>query len=178
MNRLSWVPLMAAVGAARAITTMTAARTALKWPNDLLLGGRKVGGLLCEGGDSQSRFLVVGIGINVNTMDFPPALRDVATSLALQTGHHVDRLAVLAGLVGEVERAIEHLPAMPLAEVVSTYESLCTTVGRSVRVQLPGDRTIEGLAESIGPDGALRVRTGRLRDEVLEVRAADIIHVR
>ena len=129
----------------------------LKWPNDLLLGGRKVGGILCE-----SRWLgprpdvVIGFGINVHQRAFDPSIETVATSLALQ-GHETERAKLLAGLLLALEDAVDTFVAEGFAAVRSRYEGRCGMLGRTVSVAL-GDETVQGVAESIDDGGALCLR--------------------
>ncbi len=179
---LSWVPLMAAVGTAQAIQACTGLHVALKWPNDLLVRSRKLGGILCESnGTPQQPLVVVGIGLNVNSPieSFPDDLRDLATSLLIETGVTHDRTALLASLLLEVERGLDAIVAGPPDQLVASYSRHCMTLGREVRVHLDGDTMIEGRATAIGQDGALLVAPRGTREATLiPVRAGDVLHVR
>ena len=179
---LGWLPLVSAVAAARAIRTLTDLHPVLKWPNDVLIGQRKVGGLLCEGGTSGQRaYVVVGVGINVNTRreSFPEELGTLATSLRSETGRHVNRAALLAGWLAELEGQFDALWAQRRDELGREYTSLCSTLGHRVRVNLAGGQVVEGLADSLGPDGSLRVKQqGDASDALVEIRAGDVIHLR
>jgi BirA family biotin operon repressor/biotin-[acetyl-CoA-carboxylase] ligase len=130
----------------------------LKWPNDLLIGGRKVAGILCE-----SRWLgarpdvVVGFGINVHQRAFDPSIRDVATSLALH-GHAVDRAELLAAVLLRLEDTLDVFVADGFVAVRARYEARCAMLGRPVTVSL-GEENVEGVAETIEDGGALRLRT-------------------
>ncbi len=179
----SWLPLISAVAAARAIRTVTGLNSLLKWPNDILIGERKVGGLLCEGGgtSSQSAYVVVGIGINVNTRreSFPEDLRDLATSLRSETGRQVNRAALLAGWLSELEGQSNALWAGRREEIGREYTSLCSTLGHRVRVSLAGGQVVEGLADSLGPDGSLNIkRDGGETGPLVEIHAGDVVHLR
>lgn len=180
---LSVVPLMAAVAVARAVQAVTGLRPSLKWPNDILIGDRKLGGLLCESsvaGPART-FVVVGIGLNVNTgrESFPEEIREIATSLAAEAGRPFDRAPLLAALLSELEAHADALLTRPPETFLSGYARLCSTLGRRVRVRLADGETIEGQADSLAPDGSLRI----IRDQaqgggLLEVRVGDIIHLR
>lgn len=180
---LSWLPLLSAVAAARAIQAVAALQTRLKWPNDILIGQRKLGGVLCEsnGSRTQGRFVVVGIGINVNTPRnaFPDDLRDLATSLAAEAGHPINRVALLAALLSELEIRIENLSAQQSADLKHEYMKLCSTLGRQVRVSLASGESVDGQADAINPDGSLRIiRNGANAGIILDLRAGDVIHIR
>jgi BirA family biotin operon repressor/biotin-[acetyl-CoA-carboxylase] ligase len=183
---LSWIPLASASGSARGVERVTGLRLSLKWPNDLLVGARKVGGLLCESTVSaQGTCVVVGIGLNVNTPQnaFPEDLQPIATSLAAETGRPHDRAAVLAALLLELEARLESLLAGAVEPLRREYMSLCTTLDRRVRVTLTGGTVIEGLAEAIGPDGSLQVLQevppcAHGERKVVDIRAGDVVHLR
>ncbi|TAJ22713.1 MAG: biotin--[acetyl-CoA-carboxylase] ligase [Nitrospirae bacterium] len=180
---LSVVPLMAAVAVARAVQTVTGLKPSLKWPNDILVGDRKLGGLLCESSlaGPHKTVVVIGIGLNVNTAreNFPEELREIATSLASETGRPVDRASLLASLLSELETYAEALLTQPLDRLLSGYARLCSTLGRRVRVHMADGTVVEGLAESLAPDGSLRIaRESASGKDLLEVRTGDIIHLR
>ena len=140
-----------------------ASRLALKWPNDVLLAGRKLAGILCEsrwrGGSVD---VVVGFGINVlrEREQFDPQLRTTATSLAaeLPPGRCPSRAAVLAAVLHELERWIERFFAGGFPAVRARYEAHCAVLGREVEVEGPDGRREAARAEGLDDDGALRVR--------------------
>ncbi len=180
---LSWLPLISAVAAAHAIRKVAGLHPSLKWPNDILVGERKVGGILCEGGgaSSQNVYVVVGIGINVNTRreSFPEDLRSLATSLRSATDRQVNRAALLAGWLAELEARSDALLAGRLKELGLEYEALCSTLGRRVRVNLAGGQVVEGRADSLGPDGSLRVSPeAEPAGTLVEIRVGDVVHLR
>ena len=180
---LSWLPLLSAVAAAHAIQAVAALQGRLKWPNDILINQRKLGGVLCESNSSrtQGRFVVVGIGINVNILRnaFPDDLRDLATSLAAEAGHPINRVALLSALLSELEIRIENLAAQQSAEVKREYTKLCSTLGRQVRVSLASGESVEGQADTINSDGSLRlIRNGANAGTILDLRAGDVTYVR
>jgi len=157
----------AAAALARAFRREIPLRPEIKWPNDLMIHGRKVAGVLTElSGELDSvRHVSLGIGINANLTreDFPPALRESATSLRLALGRPVDRAALAATLLQELDRAYACISDDRFTTLADEWSEHCTTLGRHVSV-LTGNRRIVGLAESLDSEGALLVRTdfGRL----------------
>ena len=149
------VGLAAAVGVAEALRRVSGAEAGLKWPNDLVLHGRKVGGLLVE---SVPPWAVVGIGVNVNVDRalFPAEVRAVAISLAEAVGAEVDIEEVLRAVLAEVDEAHAAYRAGRIDDVLARWRRFSVTLGQPVRVQ-SGERIIEGIALDIDADGALLV---------------------
>lgn len=154
------VPLVAGLAVARAVEAVVPeAGARIKWPNDVLVEGRKVAGILCESGHPGAPgAVVVGVGINVRQgpEDFPPELGPGATSLELAAGRSVPRQRIAAALFREVrELLLPRVPALDgdLGEELARRDALR---GRWVRVA----DTLEGEALGIGAEGALRVSVG------------------
>ncbi|MBM4134388.1 MAG: biotin--[acetyl-CoA-carboxylase] ligase [Nitrospira sp.] len=180
---LSVIPLLSAVAVVRAIQRVADLKPSLKWPNDILAGDGKLGGLLCESSLAglSATFVVVGIGLNVNGSreGFPEEIRGLATSIASETGRPCDRASLLASILMELELYSEALLTRPPETFLSEYARLCATLGRKVRVSLSEGQTIDGLADSIAPDGSLRiVREPAFGGGLIEVRAGDVLHLR
>jgi BirA family transcriptional regulator, biotin operon repressor / biotin---[acetyl-CoA-carboxylase] ligase len=184
---LSWLPLVTSLAVAEAIEAVTFANVAVKWPNDLVIAERKVGGILCESGTSRQSepFQVVGIGLNVNgaLTDFPPDIRDIATTLAHETGRSIDRNRLLAQLLCDLETCVEELATHGSERIALAYQRRCSTIGKVVKAMLTEGKEFAGLAESIGRDGSLTVVQRPLPNdgrspETIHLRTADIIHVR
>ncbi len=161
------VTLMGAVAAASAIRTAVGAEAAIKWPNDILIDGKKTGGLLSEMSAEADRIrhLVLGIGINVNAAldELPADIRAVTTSIAEAAGRAIDRTALLRQLLRDMEKRYRLL-LEDEAALLAEWVSLNVTIGR--RVAVSGLReTFEGLAQGIDPEGRLVIRTadGQLR---------------
>jgi BirA family transcriptional regulator, biotin operon repressor / biotin---[acetyl-CoA-carboxylase] ligase len=170
-----WMPLLAGVAVARAVRAQTTVAAWLKWPNDVQANGAKLAGILAEqAGDA----IVVGIGINVSTgRDELPVAG--ATSLAVEgaTGMTAGRL--LVGVLGEMERWYLAW-AGALGDALSCglhqeYQRLCGTLGKQVRVSLPGGETVAGLAAQVDGAGRLVVRSP---SDLVPVSAGDVVHVR
>ncbi len=169
-----WVPLLLAAAAAEALSRRCDLDVVLKWPNDLLVGGRKVGGVLAEvTGDA----VVVGFGVNVSTRreELP---RDDATSLVLETGGPVDRGPVLLALLRTMGPAYVEWVGSGAEPGVARrrYRERCDTVGRAVRVTVPGDAVVEGEAVAVDDSGCLVVRAADGTETA--VSAGDVVHVR
>jgi BirA family biotin operon repressor/biotin-[acetyl-CoA-carboxylase] ligase len=157
----------AAVAIRRAIGNLTQLQCGIKWPNDLLLQGRKVAGILTElsAETDRVRYLILGVGIDVNqrASDFPRSLAKVAGSLLLASGAMVDRAALASEVLCQLDRDYARVCAGRFAEVAEEWESACVTLGQTVRIKI-GQRLVQGRAEALDADGALLVRTehGRL----------------
>ena len=134
----------------------------LKWPNDLLIEGRKFCGILTEMNAevTRVRYLVVGIGINVNQASFPGDLQQIATSLRLASGTEWSRVELCAALLKSLDREYHDLLQKPGAHqsVLKRFqERSSSSRGRQVRVEEDGG--FEGLTEGLDPRGFLQVRT-------------------
>jgi BirA family transcriptional regulator, biotin operon repressor / biotin---[acetyl-CoA-carboxylase] ligase len=182
---LTWIPLLAAVAIIRAVRNLTQLAARLKWPNDVLVlrngNGHKLAGILVEaigGGPAGARLVVVGIGVNVNMPieAFPKDLCSTATSLLIETGRSVERARLLASLLAEMEVLYDQLCDQGPEGIAAVYRESCDTIGRRVRIELMGSEQVEGMAEGIAHDGALRLRGGD--GKMLEIRAGDVVHLR
>jgi BirA family transcriptional regulator, biotin operon repressor / biotin---[acetyl-CoA-carboxylase] ligase len=134
----------------------------LKWPNDLLLGGKKFCGILTEmnAEATRVRHLVVGIGINVNQVKFPAELREIATSLRIETGTEWSRVELCAALLKSLDREYRSLieDAGAHEEILRRFEESSSTVrGKKVRIEENGG--LAGVTEGLDERGFLRVRT-------------------
>jgi BirA family biotin operon repressor/biotin-[acetyl-CoA-carboxylase] ligase len=184
---LSWIPLASALATAEAVQIVSSIPLGLKWPNDLVFGGRKVGGILCESLQTPSHgsIVVIGIGLNVNLSQesLPDDLRERATSLFEISKRPLDRNRMLAQLLNELEPLIDELTAQGADRLRHAYLRRCSTIGKEVRVIRGDHEEVIGIAESISRDGALQLRKlyppamGEAPDQ-LEIRAADVIHLR
>jgi len=151
----------------RAIKTVTGLTAEIKWPNDLLIGGRKVVGILTEMSAEvdRVRHVTLGIGVDVNqeTAEFPVELRKIATSLKIESGREVSRAELAADMLRELDVDYARIGAGGFTSVADEWEAGCATIGKQVSV-LMGVRQIRGRAEALDDDGALLVRTehGRL----------------
>ena len=134
----------------------------LKWPNDLLLGGKKFCGFLTEmnAEATRVRHLVVGVGINVNQVKFPAELREIATSLRMETGTEWSRVELCAGLLKSLDREYRSLveDGEARAVIVRRFEESSSSVrGRKVTIEENGG--LAGVTEGLDERGFLLVRT-------------------
>jgi BirA family biotin operon repressor/biotin-[acetyl-CoA-carboxylase] ligase len=159
-SRLPELSLVAGLAVACALEAETGGRALVKWPNDVLIEGRKVAGILLEASGDR---VVCGIGINVNQDDrtLPAEARTPATSLRIAAGHVLDRGAVLATVLEELERRYETWVSAGLEPLVEELERRNALHGRRVRVA-----GVAGTAGPIAADGRLTVTLDR-GDEVL-----------
>ncbi|MFI5958396.1 biotin--[acetyl-CoA-carboxylase] ligase [Cryptosporangium sp. NPDC051539] len=171
-ERWGWIPLLAGVALARAVPVLDAR---LKWPNDLLIGPsrKKAAGLLAEvAGES----VVMGIGLNVTlgVDDLPPDRPDT-TSLALEGATLLDRDELLVAILGALKDEYEFWRASAgdaaASGLLASYRERCDTLGRDVRVDVPGGGPLEGRADDIDADGRLVV-------DGTPLAAGDVSHVR
>ncbi len=170
---------LAGVAAALAIRKRCGVPVTLKWPNDLMVGGRKLGGILAESRMEPGptcRYAIIGLGLNVrqSAADFPAELVGRATSLAMEGARNAragagagggaggggggggapDRADLLAAILNRLEEEYLALVNQGAEGLLCRYRMLCSTVGQTVTARL-GERTLEGLATGIGPDGSL-----------------------
>lgn len=159
-TELPQITLTAAVAAARALERAARVRVGIKWPNDLLLDGKKLGGILTELETEADwiRYLVVGLGLNVNTASFPPDLAATATSLFQATGRQHSRLAVLRAWLEELEPLYELFLDRQFPVILAAWKSRTVTLGRPARVR-QGGKELQGMAVDVAADGALLLRT-------------------
>jgi BirA family biotin operon repressor/biotin-[acetyl-CoA-carboxylase] ligase len=159
-HRAPELTLLASVALCEAVRA-AGAEAVIKWPNDLLVGGRKVAGILTEMAADPDRvqWVVVGIGVNLNAAaeDFPDELRAEATSVAVGRGGPVPRALFAAALLGRLEGWLERHAAEGFAPVRERWRELSGTLGREVRVTT-GEGEIVGVATDVDESGALLVR--------------------
>ncbi len=166
--------MLAGISAHAAIREHTGLQLDLKWPNDLLAHGKKLGGILTEmhAEPSQIRFVIVGIGINVNQEKFPADLKSVATSLRVETGKIQSRLELLLRLLREFETDYNQFIANGPENIIRRFASVSSfTQGERVRVT-NGPQSFGGVTDGLSPEGFLRVR--RDGGESVTVIAGDV----
>jgi BirA family biotin operon repressor/biotin-[acetyl-CoA-carboxylase] ligase len=170
-----WFPLLAGVAVAGAVSTLAELDVRLKWPNDVLVGERKLAGVLAERVDDA---VVIGVGLNVSlrTDELPVAS---ATSLHLEKSAVVDRMPVLLAVLRSMGRLYdEFVTASGDADASglrSSYRGLCATLGRSVRAELPGGHVVTGTAVDVDDSGRLVLDAP---DGTELIGAGDIVHLR
>lgn len=171
--RWVWLPLLAGL-AVDATVHECGVESGLKWPNDVLVDGRKIAGILLERVEGAAgAAAVIGVGLNVSLRrDELPV--ETATSLALEGATETDRTIVIRSFLRNLEalyRAWAASGGDPAAGIRESYERRCVTIGQRVRVMLPQDEVIEGLATGID-------ELGRLLVDGRAISAGDITHLR
>ena len=147
LNRYSELAFVAAVALADCLRDNCSLEPALKWPNDVLIGGRKVAGILVESGQGAA---IVGIGVNVNQSEFPPELAATATSVAIEAGSGLDVDALTQALIDSLFAAYQ----LPFEEILTRWRKYMWGLGCSVDVVTEGV-TVSGTIAGIDSDGAL-----------------------
>ena len=151
----------------RAIRSKTNITPEIKWPNDLLIDGKKVAGILTELQAELDlvHYVIIGIGIDVqqSLSDFPAELRKSAISLKMALGRPVDRPSLATAILRELDRDYARILDRQFKELAEEWEARCSTLGQHVSIEV-GARTLRGRAEALDPNGALLLRTdhGRL----------------
>ena len=145
----------------------------LKWPNDLVVGDRKLAGLLTEADvvGASVRAVVVGFGCNLTQTVFPDELAGIATSVALETGSAPERDELLDRVLAHLDLRLE----APSGSIRDDYRERLATLGREVRVELD-DRVVAGLARDVDDAGRLLVE--HAVGEIVAVAVGDVVHVR
>jgi BirA family biotin operon repressor/biotin-[acetyl-CoA-carboxylase] ligase len=170
--------ILAGLSLHAAILAQTGLNTELKWPNDILIGGKKLGGILTEmhAEPTQVRFVIVGIGVNVNQEKFPPELSSIATSLRKESGNFHSRLELLVRLLREFESDYNRFLREGPAYVVERFGEVSQFAsGKRVHVDT-GRETYVGTTAGLTTDGLLRVK--KEDGQVITIIAGDVKEVR
>lgn len=164
-NNASMLTLVAALAVAGSITKCTGKQAGIKWPNDIVMEGKKVCGILTE---MSAQFdyvnhIVVGIGINVHNENFPKEIEEMATSIYLQTGEHINRAALIEEILEQFEHYYAiYLKTEDLSGLVKKYNASLVNMNKNVRVLDPKE-PFEGKAMGINERGELIVDTWESR---------------
>ena len=164
-NNASMITLVAALAVSKAITQITGEPAPIKWPNDIVMNGKKVCGILTE---MSAQFdyvnhIVVGIGINVNIESFPEEIAETATSLRIETGKQISRAELIEAVWEQFETVYEvYLQTQDLRNLVKEYHARLINMHRNVKVLDPKE-PFEGRAMGITPRGELMVDTWESR---------------
>lgn len=167
-QRWSWLPLLVGVAAVAAVNDIAAVDATLKWPNDVLLDGRKLAGILVERVDVPAGpAAVAGIGMNITAA--PAGAASLAPSGVTPDG-------VLDALLARLAERYRAWLADPAGlELAAAYRAACETIGRDVRAELPGSEPLTGRAIAVDGDGRLVIDTAA---GAVAVGAGDIVHLR
>jgi BirA family transcriptional regulator, biotin operon repressor / biotin---[acetyl-CoA-carboxylase] ligase len=165
--------MAAALALRDAVEDVAGLRSGLKWPNDLVVGDRKLAGLLAEAdleSEGQVRAVVIGLGCNIEWAEIPTELEGIATACNLEVGHPVDRGRVLDAFLDHLSLRLGHLD-----RVHAEYRDGLATLGRKVRVDL-GDREVIGTATDV--DAAGRLVVTQDAGAAVTVAVGDVVHLR
>jgi BirA family transcriptional regulator, biotin operon repressor / biotin---[acetyl-CoA-carboxylase] ligase len=162
-SRMPLLPLSAGLAAAAAVRTATGLTVDLRWPNDLLIGPRKTGGILVESQSDRGQvsFAVVGIGINVHQQNFAPGLATPATSLDLESGRWTDRQELLVAVLRCLGRETDALLDPAAVHRIPARVAGASTWVRNRAVEVHGPQACTGITEGLDEHGFLLVRTDR-----------------
>lgn len=149
-----------AVFIARALERITEHAIECKWPNDILLNGKKCCGILLENSFQQDKFdfSVIGIGINVNQSSFPDDLSNRATSLFMELGHKFDRIKLLQELLRQADTLLPSLQNGETQKIMEDWNSRCSMFGKPVTIA-HGEELVSGTALGLDADGGLIIKT-------------------
>jgi len=186
--RRGWLPLLAGIATATAVRALTGLDARLKWPNDVLVGDRKLAGILTEsagtdpaaspGGAGDA--VVIGIGINVSTTpeELPLGPGGLPATSLLAEGIPVERDVLLVEVLralGQWLKTYTRIPDPQESGLLTQYQRMSATIGRGVRVELPGGVALSGMATAIDAQGQLLVEAD---GSTYPIAAGDVIHVR
>jgi BirA family transcriptional regulator, biotin operon repressor / biotin---[acetyl-CoA-carboxylase] ligase len=158
LNQAGRIPILASLALAETIVSLELPNVSIKWPNDVLLSGKKIGGILTEIGAEMDTldYMIVGVGINVNTHRFPRTLQDSATSLFLGSGMRVLRSVVLVRFLTHFERYYGSYGQGIAGRVLATWKKFAGITGKRVFVEAESGGS-EGVLQDLDEDGALVV---------------------
>lgn len=168
-QKASMVTIITALALTKAIDEMTTLSPQIKWPNDVIVNGKKVSGILTEmnADMDEIHYIVVGIGINANTKDFAPEISDMATSLYVESGQKIERAKLIAEFCQQFERLYEaFLLSGDLWKVKKEYESYLVNIGREVKIIKNREEKIRK-AIGINELGELIVEDGSGKKEIV-----------
>ncbi|AKL97103.1 biotin--acetyl-CoA-carboxylase ligase BirA [Clostridium aceticum] len=160
---------IAAASVCKAIREITDVEAYIKWPNDIVVGGKKVCGILTEmaGELHKIDYLIVGMGINVNNQEFPEEFQGIATSLTIQKGKKIDRKTLILCILKTFEELYQHYICQgtleKTLEIIRLYSAV---LGKTIRI-IKGEEEIKGKVLEINDEGLLKVQLEDGRQEML-----------
>lgn len=164
LRNVSWLSLVAALACLEAVAKISRLKLRVKWPNDIFLAGKKLGGALCEVDACAQKinFAAVGIGLNVNTTELPPE----ATSLFLHTGKNFSENLIIQEVLGQIEKYYLKMEKGKSRELMNQWQKYCFFKGSRLKVKTLG-RKVKGKACGIDREGRLLLRLDDGRVEAI-----------
>jgi len=158
-NEAPKITLVTGVAVAEALLAVTPLKPDIKWPNDILVRGRKICGILTETSTEMDAidFVVVGVGMNVNTREFPDDLKEIATSVSLETGKTFDRVMLMREFLRQFEHLYTTFLHSGFESIGKRWSELSILLGKDVSVHMI-DRTCKGRVMELDRDGALIIK--------------------
>ena len=173
-SKIMQISLISGIVICKVIKNQTGLNAQIKWPNDIIINGKKVCGILTEMVTEEQRisFVVNGIGINVNTNEFPEEIKDIATSLYLETGKIFSRKLLIQEILVKFEKYYEKfIYGNELTSIIDEYKSMCLNIGNEV-VVIMRDKQLNGKAIGITEIGELIIKTEA--GEVTHVNSGEV----
>lgn len=157
-NKIADITLVCGLGVCKAIRKYTGLNTLIKWPNDVIIGNKKICGILTETTVEANRisYVVTGIGINVNTTEFDDDIKHKATSLSIEAGSVINKENLFKEIMLTLEEELDNYFSNPEGSISEEYTALCATLGREVTVSR-GNTTFSGKAVTVEATGDLIV---------------------
>jgi len=173
-ERAPQISIAAGVAVAGILNAYSPGKVQLKWPNDVLIGGKKVCGILSQLKTKAGSidFVVLGIGININVSidQFPPDVKNIATSLAIETGREISRLDLIISLYENMAKCYKKLLQNNFGAIKEEWLKLAPMIGQNVQVMFQNDK-VSGKAIGLDDDGSLIIFTAE--GETIKVNAGD-----
>jgi len=156
------ITLLTGVALAESLREISRIEARIKWPNDIVIKGKKLAGILTElsAEIDAINFVLIGIGVNVNTGEFPESVQETATSLLIETGQHFSRAPLVRDFLSRFEAFYDESKGRGFDGIIRRWNGLTDTVGRKVRIDAVG-REYTGEALRVDTDGALIIRDER-----------------
>jgi BirA family biotin operon repressor/biotin-[acetyl-CoA-carboxylase] ligase len=176
---VAFLTIAGALAGAVALGNITGLDARIKWPNDLMVNGKKIGGILTESrsGAEKVNIAVIGIGVNVNSesIDFPEELRGVVTSARAETGRVFSRVKIIVDILKELELRYKALVREGRQPLLKEWKGRSSTIGKEVRIVL-SEAVLSGVADTVDDEGMLvvRLRSGETR----RISSGDVIELR
>ncbi|MFZ4620062.1 MAG: biotin--[acetyl-CoA-carboxylase] ligase [Bacteroidota bacterium] len=160
VEKIALLPMIGSLAAADAIDAVTGLSSTCKWPNDVLIGRKKVCGMLLEStsGESGIEKIILGIGVNVNQQDFSGGLHSKATSLRNECGNEIDRVILLSAILEELENRYEQLSRFPAEQLLHDWKLKALLFGKKITV-LESEFSYSAMAVDVADDGGLIIQT-------------------